>query len=289
MNRPSRHYLGPVTDSALWERFECRPGDAFICTPPKSGTTWMQTIFALLISGDPGVNAQNSVRSPWFDCGIRDTDEAENTLREQTYQRYIKSHTPADGIPYFDEAHYFCVYRHPLDVHFSMRRHVQNMTIDILDEYVPENIEESFEIFLNGSAYGPELDAACLEAITRHYDAFKLWEPQGNVHFFHYVDMKRDLAGAMIRVARVLGIDHAPDMMQKLVDAATFENMKSNADRFAPSAESGIWHSSAGFFHSGTDRKWEGKLSKAQLAAYDARMQELVGPEARRWLEDGSG
>ena len=36
-------------DSIRWQRFSARAGDIIISTPPKSGTTWMQMICALLI------------------------------------------------------------------------------------------------------------------------------------------------------------------------------------------------------------------------------------------------
>ena len=42
-------YTSIVCDSSRWDGFEFRDGDIIISTPPKCGTTWTQTICALLI------------------------------------------------------------------------------------------------------------------------------------------------------------------------------------------------------------------------------------------------
>src|SRR5436853_419338 len=49
---PLREYKTPVSDNSRWERFVHRPGDIFVCTPPKAGTTWMQTIVATVLFPD---------------------------------------------------------------------------------------------------------------------------------------------------------------------------------------------------------------------------------------------
>jgi aryl sulfotransferase len=282
-----RIYDGMVTDSRRWARFASRPGDVFICTPPKSGTTWAQSICALLIFGDPGVDAGISIKSPWIDNRFRDIDEVTARLEAQTHRRYLKTHTPLDGIPFFADGTYLVVYRHPLDVHFSMRRHAANMSFDALDRYYPEDISQGFRMFLEGAPDGPDYDAPSLAGIVHHYRTFRAAAERPNVHLFHYADMTRDPAGAIARMARTLGIAHPADLLAQLVQAASFGNMKANADRFAPSAREGFWKSDAAFFDSATSRKWEGRLRADELAAYDARMDRLLAREERRWLEHG--
>ena len=44
-----RPYRTAVFDNRRWQRFTHRPGDIFVCTPPKCGTTWTQTIIASLL------------------------------------------------------------------------------------------------------------------------------------------------------------------------------------------------------------------------------------------------
>ena len=59
-------YLGPLTDNRRWDRVAIRADDVIVVTPPKCGTTWMQTIIALLFSGDPEVETELSIRMPWI-------------------------------------------------------------------------------------------------------------------------------------------------------------------------------------------------------------------------------
>lgn len=124
--------------------------------------------------------------------------------------------------------------------------------------------------------------------ILRHYTAAKAVADRPNVVLFHYADMKRDLAGTFAKVADLLGISHSAKLMEQLVQAATCDNMKSNADRYAPSGGKGFMKSDSDFFHSGTNGKWHGKLTRAELAAYDAMMDAHLSPEDRAWLEFGS-
>lgn len=64
---PTRRYGGKIADPARWGVFAPRVGDIVVSTPPKSGTTWVQGILALLLSGDPGVDAQLARKAPWLD------------------------------------------------------------------------------------------------------------------------------------------------------------------------------------------------------------------------------
>ena len=50
-----------------WDGFTPRPGDVFVCTPPKCGTTWMQTIVASLLWPAGDVPGPVLAISPWID------------------------------------------------------------------------------------------------------------------------------------------------------------------------------------------------------------------------------
>lgn len=45
----SRDYLGPCTNTEIWDQFQLRSGDVVWSTPPKSGTTWSPAILMMLI------------------------------------------------------------------------------------------------------------------------------------------------------------------------------------------------------------------------------------------------
>ncbi|MFZ5964567.1 sulfotransferase domain-containing protein [Thalassococcus sp. BH17M4-6] len=283
-------YLGALTDNRRWDKVTIRPDDVFVVTPPKSGTTWMQTIVALLFSGDPEVETELSVKMPWVDIRIREMDEVAARLEAMPHRRSMKSHTPLDGLPLDGQAQYLCVFRHPLDAHFSFRKHVGNIPMPWFDHWYPEEDSDgiTFRRFLDGGPEGFDTDAMPLAHILRHYEAALAVADRPNVTLFHYADMRRDLPGTFARVASLLGISHPAEVMDLLVQAAGFDNMRANAIRYAPSGGKGFMKSDAAFFHSGTSGKWHGQLSDAELAAYDAAMDAHLTPDDRAWLEYGS-
>jgi aryl sulfotransferase len=132
-------YAGPVLskavryqsydeDSARWQGFEFRPGDIVISTRSKSGTTWMQMICALLIFQRPDLPAPLGRLSPWLDWLITPREQVLARLGAQQHRRFIKTHTPLDGLPLDPRATYIVVGRHPLDMAVSL--YCQSRNID---------------------------------------------------------------------------------------------------------------------------------------------------------------
>jgi len=283
-------YLGALTDNRRWDHINIRPDDVFVVTPPKCGTTWMQTIVALLFAGDPEVETELTTKMPWVDIRLREIAEVAARLEAMTARRSMKSHTPMDGLPLHDKAHYVCVFRHPLDAHFSFRKHIRNIPLPWFDHWFPEEDGDgvTFRRFLDGGPEGFDGDATPLAHIIRHFEAAKALSDRPNVSLFHYADMRRDLAGTFDRLASLLDAPHPPHVLEALVQAASFDHMKQNADRYAPGGGQGFFRSDTGFFDSGSSGKWHGELSDRELAAYDEIMAAALDPVDRAWLEFGS-
>ena len=117
------HYRWPGEDSGRWLGFRFRPGDIVISTRRKTGTTWMQMICALLIFQTPDLPDPLWQLSPWMDSQIMPHDLVYAQLAEQRHRRFIKTHTPLDGIPLDPRVTYIVTARHPLDTFVSLRRH----------------------------------------------------------------------------------------------------------------------------------------------------------------------
>lgn len=279
----TRRFTDPICDSARWASFVPRAGDTVVSTPPKSGATWVQAILAMLISGDPGVDAQLSMRAPWIDLDKRPLDEVMARLEAQTHRRQVKSHAPFDCLPWWPQLRYLAVYRHPIDVHFSFRRHRANMSFEIGLDPMPEDPHESFRHFVT-----EDRSHAGLATILAHYQSALDRRDREPLLRLHYTDMLADLPRAVARIATHVGIAHPPERMARIALAARFESMKANADRFAPSAGHGFWLSDRGFFDSGSCGKWQGRLTAKDLAAYDQVMDATLTPDERRWLEFGA-
>ena len=172
-------------------------------------------------------------------------------------------------------------------MHFSFRRHVANLAHSGTGVSFPDDPVESFYEFLDADRF----DAASLQMIVDHYRSALALEEEGtgNLLRLHYADMCRDPEEAISRIADHIGITHPAALMARLVEAASFANMKANAVRFAPGAGVGFWHDDAGFFDTASSNKWEGVLSDKDLAAYRARIAGMLPPKEQRWLEQGSG
>ena len=112
-----------------------------------------------------------------------------------------------------------------------------------------------------------------------------------NVALFHYADLQADLPGELLRLARVLGIPCAPEPARALAPEASLARMRERAaeDELARGSQGqGIWKAGVrAFFRSGASGEWRTRLSAADLAAYEARVAALVGPELAAWVHGG--
>jgi hypothetical protein len=113
-------YQSEDEDSGRWRGFEFRPGDIVISTRSKSGTTWMQMICALLVLQEPELPVPLAELSPWLDWLPVPREEVYAHLDAQRHRRFIKTHTPLDGLPLDARATYIVVARHPLDAAVSL-------------------------------------------------------------------------------------------------------------------------------------------------------------------------
>src|SRR5262249_20068197 len=126
MSTPVR-YRSEDEDSGRWLAFPFRPGDIVISTRSKSGTTWMQMICALLIFQTADLPAPLPRLSPWLDWVITRQQQVYEQLAAQRHRRFIKTHTPLDGLPIVADVSYLVVARHPLDMAVSLYHQGNNI------------------------------------------------------------------------------------------------------------------------------------------------------------------
>jgi hypothetical protein len=103
-----------------------RPGDIVISTPAKCGTTWLQMICALEIFKSAAFGRPLDQVSPWLDVLLRPLTAVLADLEAQAHRRFIKTHTPLDGLPFDDRVTYLCASRDPRDVAVSLDSHASN-------------------------------------------------------------------------------------------------------------------------------------------------------------------
>lgn len=287
--RPAVSYRGPITDTDRWASFEHRPDDIFVCTPAKCGTTWTQAICAMLVFGTPDHGQQPGVISPWIDADFAPIEEYVQMVSAQPHRRYIKTHTPFDGIPYYPECTYLAVFRDPRDVFFSGSNHRDNMNDQTLALSAFPAGDNAFRDWLHEEVVPGTWDRWNLEAIVHFFKSYWEERQRDNVHLFHYSDMLRDRRGAITRMANAARVTLSDAQLDAFTEAASFEHMKGRADQFAPESGTGMWKAESQFFATGTSGQWQGRLSADELAAFDARINELLEPAQAGWLLNGNG
>lgn len=286
---PSVSYRGKITSPERWETWQPKKGDVLVCTPPKCGTTWTQTMAAMLLNGTTDLGAPVSVISPWVDAALGAADDVAKALSGQEGRRVVKTHTPADGFPIWEGVALIAVYRHPLDVFFSLRKHARNMK-DNADNPMNLPLGDAFAAFLSDPYDPDDFDRDSLATIVRHYDQTVLKKRYPDLVPFHYADMISDQNATVRSLARAIGCDADETLLSKVATATAFETMRADAGKYVPEGGKGFWHDDSAFFDSGGAGKWHGKISENDLAKYRARMAELVpDAKARDWLENGNG
>jgi hypothetical protein len=288
---PTR-YRSHDDDSARWDAFEFRDGDIVISTRSKHGTTWMQMICALLVFQSPDLPAPLTELSPWVDWLVLPREEMFEGLRAQQHRRFVKTHTPLDGVPIDARATYIVVARHPLDGAVSMYHHGKNLDrerIAVLtgNEAPPEVAErpplvEWLRAWIDADPR-PQDALDSLPGVCRHVADAWARRDQPNVVLVHYADLSADLDGEMRRVAGRLGIAVDESRWPALVDAAGFAEMRARADVLAPDA-AGILKDRREFFRAGGSGGGAAPLEPADLAGYDRRVRALLPPDLRVWL-----
>ena len=283
-------YSGQIPRPERWATYEPRRGDIIVCTPSKSGTTWTQAILAMLLHRGPDLPMKLPVLSPWIDAdlGIPES-EVRAALEAQNGRRVVKTHTPLDGFPVWDGVTVVTVYRHPLDVFFSLRKHYENMTIARDGDPMLWPLQDSIGSFLSGKLDREDYSSKTLEAVACHY--IKTLETNRTLRpaLLHYSDMVADSRNAVVRLAQIAEVDADDALIEAIVDATSFASMKVKAADFAPAGGTGLFRSDGNFFASGQSRKWLGKIEQHQLDHYKNRLAELIpDAEARDWFQHGS-
>jgi len=299
-------YAGQAFDSSRWDGFVLRADDVVVCAPQKCGTTWAQMICALLIFQTDQLPAPLGVLSPWLDSKAAPLAEVTARLDAQQHRRFIKTHTPLDGLPVVGSCTYLCVARDPRDV-----------VISAYNAYLNVNVAAALEAqraagALAGDTVGPAANAprpdfptwfgwwvnsppppanpvGSLTGLCAHLRTS--WERRdtSNVILVHYRNLGQHLESEMRRIADALGITIDDTAWASLVLAAAFEAMRSRADDLVPEVHvPGIWHDNQEFFHTGTSGQWRTLLSDTDFARYQQRLDELdIDSDFRAWLHDG--
>jgi len=296
----TRVYQNHHMDSTRWDYFETRPDDIVIATSYKAGTTWMQAIIAHLLFPDANFPQDVSEMSPWLDQRNFPLELVLNRLGAQRHRRFVKTHLPLDGLLFNEHLRYLYVARDGRDVFMSLWNHMRNMTDEaqlnfnrtpgrVGDEFPlpPDDIHEFWHGWITRAGFEWESDGWPYWSHLSNVQSWWDWRHLPNIELVHYADLLADTEGQVRRIAEFLGIALPDDAWARITKAVSFEEMKRDGERYAPSRGE-LWKGGAQtFLHKGTNGRWHDILDEGELALYDAACDRVLTPECRDWLEQG--
>ncbi len=297
-------YRTMVYDSRRWEGFEFRGDDIIINTPPKSGTTWTQMLVAMLVFRDSVFPDVMDNLSPWLDMNTRSRDEVFDLLATQTHRRFIKTHTPLNGLPRAPGVKYVVVARDPRDVAVSMDHHFANMDFDAfmatraaavgnddLDDFPPppeptDDTRERLRRFIESEAPITNFDSV----VGHLRDA---WDHRHDpdVALFHYRDYQQDLPGELRRMAAFLGVELSEEQAAAFASESDISKMRARAQELAPDTahNHSHWLDTARFFRSAGRGEWSEDFDEELARRYEERIEEYAKGDGDfiAWAHEG--
>uniref|UniRef100_A0A0N5BN64 Sulfotransfer_1 domain-containing protein n=1 Tax=Strongyloides papillosus TaxID=174720 RepID=A0A0N5BN64_STREA len=256
---PQISYCTPETIRSA-RNLTVRDDDIFICTTPKSGTTFCQNICLYLVNRNYLNGHQDFiVDSPFIEM------YGSEVLDLYPSRRVFKTHFLYDWVPKSKEAKYVYCARNPKDTLVSYYHHMRNLKIA---NWENGEFDVMFEMFMND-----EIESG---GYFRH---IKSWLPHfndDNVLFLVYEEMCKDLKGSIVKIGNFLGgnaleVVENEELLQKVVTECSFEGMKKKNDMFACQA---AYHTPT-FVRKGGSRNWKDLMTKEQSDRLDKKFNEV--------------
>ncbi len=234
--------------------------------------------------------------SPWLDWLVAPLEEVLERLEAQDHRRFIKTHTPLDGLPLDERATFIVVARHPLDLAVSLYHQGDNLDRDRIRRMVGgaeplsppaprPPITEWLRAWIEWDGPPAErLDS--LPGVMWHLSEAWARRQDDNIVLVHYDDLIDDLEAEMGRLAAVLDLPVGDEELSELAGTASFEAMRAQSDLLTPDP-GGVLKSRTAFFRRGTSGAGAEILSATDLARYDRRARDLAPSELLTWLHRG--
>jgi hypothetical protein len=129
----------------------------------------------------------------------------------------------------------------------------------------------------------PQEEMDSLPGVMWHLSDAWRRRDQPNILLVHYDDLLHDLGGGMRRLAERLGIDVAETRWPALEEAATFRQLRTQADNVIPDSPD-IFKDPAAFFRRGTSGSGREILTNREVAHYQDRVAGMAPRQMLRWL-----
>ncbi|KAM6896854.1 sulfotransferase 2B1-like [Xenentodon cancila] len=245
----------------FYEGFTFREDDIVIATFPKSGTTWIQEIIPLIMSGGDPASVEtlpNWDRVPW----LEETRACILNLEERPSPRMFTTHFHHHMMPpSFSDVKPKVVYvmRNPKDV-FTSSFHYFRMASFLVS---PGPQSEFLDKFLSGKAI-----------FGSWFDHVKGWLNAGDkqrIMYICYEELVTDLDDSVTRIAHFLGKSLDADVVKKIVERCLFKNMKkNNMSNYSVVPQQIMDRTKSEFLRKGIAGDWKNQLTAAEAARFDS-------------------
>ena len=214
----------PIEGFESGQRYRAAPGDIFVASYPKCGTTWLQYIVYLLENGGQPLAAGQRLEDVFPHL---EEVGAERVLALPE-PRLIKTHLGVERTPWNAQAKYLYVARNPFDCAVSFYHHTRGFVRHY--DFADGDWATFFECFLRG-----EVD------FGDYFDHLLSWWPRrtlANVLFLTYESMRADASAAVQRIAEFLG-GRAAELVRDareldaVVGASDFGSMRRDQSRWS--------------------------------------------------------
>ena len=278
-------------------------GDIVVTTSYKCGTTFTQQIlYNMLVrntANDEVFPALDEV-SPWVDARFWPVskDELKQWLPTVTQPRFLKSHLPLDGLPYFDHVKYIIVGRDPRDVFMSLVNHYGNYTDLAYEAMQGEGLEPIprfdgdikglWRNWISKGWFEWEQEGYPFWSNMHHTQSYWDYRHLPNFLFVHYADLRSDLEASIRTIAHFVECDLSDTEVTQIASAVSFDKVKAQAvnESSQTSREKDIFKGGqATFINKGTNNRWRDVLSAEDLSLYEATRDRVLTPECAAWLE----
>jgi aryl sulfotransferase len=301
----TRTYQNHHLDSTRWNVLVPRDDDIIITTSYKSGTTWTQQILQWMFYHDIDPIPELHAVSPWPDArflGI--SHEQLGELCEGIERRrFLKSHLPLDGLPYWPQTKYLIVGRDPRDVFMSFFNHYSNYTEVAMGamndtpgrvgdalQPCPEDPREVFHDWITRGWFPWESEGYPFWSNLHHTETYWEYRHLPNFKFIHYSDMLADLEASVLEIAQFLDVDLSPEHLDRIVTETTFKNARARAAKLDEKLQVGkiFWKGGTdAFFFKGTNGRGRDVLTDSDLKLYEQAKQRVLSDDCAAWLESG--
>ncbi|XP_043265450.1 luciferin sulfotransferase-like [Colletes gigas] len=273
------------------EDFEVRDDDVWVCSFPKTGTTWTQEMI-WCVANDfdfEGAKVLLPERFPFLEHSVlfdyttimprhpevklhRLVSDSVNYVSSRISPRFIKTHLPFHLLPRQlrtgkRKPRIVYVARNPKDTCVSYYHHCRLM----------EGYRGDFNTFCR-LFLGEKL---CFTPFWDHILQFWNRREDSNILFLKYEDLKSDLSTVIQKSATFLNKTMSNDQVKALLEHLSFNNMKSNpAVNYEDAVETNkklkLIDVDGDFIRSGKVNQWQGEMPESIIERFDELTREKL-------------